>query len=99
MVSDRAAMLLAGAIVAIVQHVRNNSNCPQSKPTVVTFDGGCYENFSGLRTKIRVATEDMLGWIYGSDVPQVILSQCQGGSCLGAAILAAATSAVKEDTY
>ena len=63
LVADRCSVLLGIALVAVVQHVRENSGDTTARPTVVTFDGGCYENFKNLRMRIRAATDQMLGGV------------------------------------
>lgn len=79
------------SIVALVEFVRESLGDPVESETVVVVDGGVYEKFETLGRQIQTRTQELLRGIHSPDIPRVIIKSAKGGSCFGAAVLAAAT--------
>ncbi|GAX74157.1 hypothetical protein CEUSTIGMA_g1606.t1 [Chlamydomonas eustigma] len=87
LVAERSAQLIALALCAILRHTGWVQN-PEG-PLTVAFDGGMYEQFAAYRTMIRKAVDEFLGASLGA---KITLELVHDGSCVGAAVLAAAAT-------
>eukprot|EP00210_Caulerpa_lentillifera_P005174 g4946.t1 len=89
-VIDRAALLIGCALSATIYHVRRDGVDP-GHPVVIAIDGSSYLKFERFRDSILSETKRMLNVTYGCGHPTFEISPYGSGSCLGAAVLAAAT--------
>lgn len=72
LVAQRSAVLVAGALHAIMQHSSWTEN---PRHIVVTFDGGVYEQFAGYRAMLRKSMVGLLGALQGG---QSVGTLCAG---------------------
>ncbi|GMH44435.1 hypothetical protein BSKO_12387 [Bryopsis sp. KO-2023] len=90
LVTKRAAFLIAIALVAVIQLVFEKTGTPMDrKQTVITVDGGVFEKFDTLRRQIDEKLHEYMKEVFGENPPEVVLRPSHGGSCMGAAVLAA----------
>jgi len=89
MVVERAALLIGCAMAATLVHV-HRAKPTSTDPIVVYVDGSAYVKFEKLRKDINMETKRVIQLVYGAQAPKFQLLPYLGGSCFGAAVLAAA---------
>jgi len=95
-VVERAALLIGCALAATLAHV-HRGRPTSTDPITVYVDGSAYIKFDKFRKDINTETKRILNLAYGSQTPKFQLLPYIGGSCFGAAVLAAALSPEEAD--
>lgn len=91
LVTSRAASLIAISIIALAEFVMAKVRGSDIHKLTVALDGGVIEMFGTLREQIEGKIQELTQIVHGDDNFEIVLMPTYGGSCLGAAVLCAAS--------